>query len=60
MVGNRVVKCTKETDGAEVEVEIGADKPSPIVQFLTGNILDGCGMKEAKALTRMMIMAYTK
>lgn len=58
MVGNSVVKCTKATDGKEVAVEVGADKPSPLVQFLTGNILDGCGMAEAKALTHMMVMAY--
>ena len=60
MVGNRVVKCTKDTDGAEVEVEVGENKPAPIVQFLTGNVLPGCGMKEAKALTHMMTMAYAK
>lgn len=58
MVDNRVFKCTKDTDGVEVEVEVGEDAPSPLVQFLTGNILDGCGMREAKALTHMMSMAY--
>ena len=58
MVGNSVVKCTKATEGKEIAVEVGADKPSPLVQFLTGNILDGCGMKEAKALTHMMTLAY--
>ncbi|MBO5898627.1 MAG: Gfo/Idh/MocA family oxidoreductase, partial [Clostridia bacterium] len=60
MVGDRVVKCTKATDGAEVEVALGEAQPSPLVQFLTGNILDGCGMKEAKALTHMMTMAYAQ
>jgi predicted dehydrogenase len=60
MVGRRVVKCTKATNGAEVEVAVEANKPAPIVQFLTGDILDGCGMKEAKALTHMMTMAYAK
>jgi predicted dehydrogenase len=60
MVGNRVVKCTKATDGVEVELAVEADRPSPIVQFLTGDILDGCGMKEAKALTHMMTLAYAK
>ena len=58
MEGNRVVKCTKATDGAVVEVDVAADEPAPIVQFLTGNVLDGCGMREAKALTHMMTMAY--
>ena len=60
MVGNRVVKCTKATDGVEVEIAVGADRPSPLVQFLTGDLLDGCGMKEAKALTHMMTLAYAK
>ena len=60
MVGNRVVKCTKATDGVEVELAVEADRPSPLVQFLTGDILDGCGMKEAKALTHMMTLAYAK
>lgn len=58
MIGNSVVKCTKSTDGKEVSVDVPADKPSPLVQFLTGDILDGCGMAEAKALTHMMVMAY--
>ena len=60
MVGNGVVKCTKATDGVEVAVTAGEDAPSPLVQFLTGNILEGCGMKEAKALTHMMTLAYAK
>ena len=60
MVENRVVKCTKATDGVEVELAVGADRPSPLVQFLTGDFLDGCGMKEAKALTHMMTLAYAK
>jgi len=60
MTGNSVVKCTAATGGAEVEVAFEADKPSPLVQFLTGNILEGCSMKEAKALTHMMTMAYAK
>lgn len=60
MVGNRVVKCSEATDGAEVEVEVGNDLPAPIVQFMTGGILDGCGIREAKALTHMMTMAYAK
>lgn len=60
MVGNRVVKCTQATDGVEVDVAVGDDKPSPLVQFLTSNLLDGCGMKEAKALTHMMTLAYAE
>lgn len=60
MEGERVVKCTKSTEGKTVEVAIPANLPSPLDQFLTGNILDGCSMKEAKALTRLMVMAYGK
>lgn len=61
MMGNhRIVKCTKSTGGAEVEIDPKENAPLPIVQFLTGNILEGCGMKEAKALTHMMEMAYAK
>ena len=46
--------------GAVTQVPVPEDRPLPIVQFLTGNILPGCGMEEAKALTRMMEMAYSK
>ena len=60
MVKDNVVKCTKETEGVEVSVEIGKDLPAPIEQFMTGNVYEGCGMKEAKALTHMMTMAYAK
>ena len=59
MVGNHVYKRTKQTDG-EVEVPVCEDAPLPIVQFLTGKPLAGCGMAEAKALTHMMTLAYAK
>ena len=59
MVDNCVVKRTKAT-AEVVEVSVGADAPAPIVQFLSENILEGCSMKEAKALTHMMEMAYLK
>ena len=58
MEGNRVIKNTR--GAGEVEISVGEDKPLPIIQFLTGNILDGCSIKEAKALTQMMVMAYGK
>ena len=38
----------------------GESSPAPIIQFLTGNILPGCAMEEAKALTHLMVMAYAK
>lgn len=58
MQDNKVVKCTEATGGKETEVEVGADEPLPIRQFLTGNALEGCSISEAKALTHMMVMAY--
>ena len=53
-----VIKCSQATEGKRVEVELGQPLPLPIDQFLSGNILPGCGMEEARALTRMMEMAY--
>lgn len=60
MSGKHVYKRSKATDGVEVEVELGESLPLPIIQFLTGKRLEGCGMAEAKALTHMMTMAYGK
>ena len=56
--GSTIVKATADTEYKQVEVEIGENQPLPIEQFLTGNILPGCGMEEAKRLTHMMVMAY--
>ena len=58
MQDSSVVKCTKATGGKAVNVEVGADLPAPIDQFLTGKPLEGCSIREAKALTLMMTMAY--
>lgn len=58
MEGNSVVKCTNATGKEKVMVEVKEALPSPIEQFLTGKVLDGCSMDEAKALTHMMVMAY--
>ncbi len=58
MEDGRVVKRTAATGGREVEVPVEEGDPAPIMQFLTGNVLPGCGMAEAKALTHMMVMAY--
>ena len=60
MEGDRVVKRTTATDGREVEVPNPESLPQPLEQFLTGEILPGCGMAEAKDLTHMMVMAYGK
>ena len=58
MVGDRVVKCTQATEGKEVEVELPEALPKPIVQFLTDGVAPECTMEEAKALTKLMEMAY--
>ena len=58
MEKDRVIKCTQATAGKQVEVELPEALPLPIEQFVTGNVLEGCGMAEARALTRMMEMAY--
>lgn len=55
--GSKVTKCTLET-GEPVEVPLCEALPLPIDQFLTGNILEGCGIEEAKKLTHMMVRAY--
>lgn len=57
MEGDRIIKCVGKTVS---EVSAQADLPAPIIQFLTGKILSGCGMEEALALTRMMEMAYNR
>lgn len=58
MEGGRVIRCTRATEGKEVEVELPEGDPLPIVQFLTGDIREGYGMAEAQALTHMMVLAY--
>ena len=58
MERDRVVKCTQATAGKIVEVELPESLPLPIEQFVSGKVLDGCGMDEARALTRAMELAY--
>lgn len=55
---NTVEKTTSATEGKTVSVPLCEALPSPIEQFVTGNILEGCGIQEAIELTRMMEMAY--
>lgn len=50
---------TLRTDTVQT-VEQEPEQPAPIVQFLTGNILPGCGIREARNLTKMMVSAYRK
>ena len=56
---NGVVKCTADTGYKPVQVEVGENQTTPIDQFLTGNILPGCGLDEAVRLTHLMVMAYS-
>ena len=48
------------TDKSKIlrEVELEEAQPLPIIQFCTDNILEGCGMADAKKLTKIMEMAY--
>ena len=56
--GSSVEKRTADTEGQTVSVPLCDALPAPIEQFLSGQILEGCGIKEAKALTHMMTEAY--
>lgn len=60
MENEKIVKRTAATNGEERLVEPENSLPSPIEQFLTGQHLGGASISEAKALTRMMEMAYSK
>lgn len=58
MEGGSVLKATAQTQDEAVAVTMEAELASPIVQFVTGKSEEGCGMREAKALTHMMVKAY--
>jgi len=55
--GDKVEKWTAETKETVI-VPMEEALPSPLVQFCTGSILPGCGIQEAKNLTKLMEMAY--
>lgn len=55
---NKVVKATVQTQNQIEEAVLEPALPLPIVQFVTGQIEEGGGMREAKALTHMMVKAY--
>ena len=52
------IKNVKATGEMPVEVELCPALPSPLQQFCTGEILEGCGIEEARRLTHLMVMAY--
>ena len=58
MEKSKVYKCTTSTNNTRVDVQLPDELPAPLVQLLTGNVLPGCSIEEAKALTHMMVMAY--
>ena len=55
--GDKVELWTSETKET-VTVTMEPALPSPLEQFCTGNILPGCGIREAMNLTKLMEMAY--
>ncbi len=58
MEGGSVRLATSTTDGKWIDAELECELSSPLVQFLSNDVLDGCGMKDAKRLTKMMEEAY--
>ena len=56
--GGAVTKSTSATEGKAVTVMPLEALPKPIEQFLTGKVLDGCGIDEGIRLTEMMMGAY--
>ena len=57
-MSHKVSKCTHDTEHKWVEVPNEEPDPSPLLQFLTGDLLPGCGIDDAVDLTRMMCGAY--
>jgi hypothetical protein len=57
-IDKTVVKRTTNTKNKPVDVPLVEELPSPLVQFCTNNILDGCCIKEAKNLAKLMELAY--
>jgi hypothetical protein len=58
MEGGSVRLATSTTDGKWIDAELECELSSPLVQFLSNDVLDGCGMEDAKRLTKMMEEAY--
>lgn len=58
-VGDEVTFRGRETDDCEERVPLLEEQPIPIMQFLTDEILPGCGIDEAMNLTAMMEKAYS-
>lgn len=55
---DKVMKMTGQTDGEFTEVKNPPSLPHPLVQFINRDILDGCRIDDAVAVTKMMIDAY--
>ena len=53
-----VIKATLDTEKKSVSEPICEADPHPVVQFLTNNVLPGCGIEEGIRLTKMMELAY--
>ena len=52
------IKCCPSPDGESVIFTSEKGSPSPIRQFLLGDILPGCSIDDACAVTHMINMAY--
>ena len=52
-----VIKATLDTEKKSVSEPICEADPLPVVQFLTNNVLPGCGIEEGIRLTKMMELA---
>jgi len=58
VMGGRIEMKAVCTEKKLVTVDPEAELPAPIFQFLSGNILEGCGIEDAIRLTKMMEGAY--
>lgn len=58
LVGNTLTRSTAVTGHKPTVTDLLPGQPAPIEQFMTGNLLPGCGLDDAEKLTIMMEGAY--
>lgn len=58
MIGKSIIKRTKDSGGKEIAIEAEESLPAPITQFCNGKTVEGCGIEDAKKLTKLMELAY--
>ena len=59
VIDGKVYLKNEDTKPDTVELPLLDPAPAPILQFLTDKVEDGCGMRDALALTAMMEGAYS-